>query len=272
MNGLFKSSFDPITIDHLKLASKIRKEKKLDHIYFYVESTGQVNRSLREKMVNMMIKSYRKFSLIKELDDSNLYQYSFTDTDINSSQEVRNGNFKYIPKYIRSFIMDNGLYCESIIKAKLKEKRYIHSLSVANLSKEIALCNGLDEEKAYRIGIYHDIAKNLTEQDNKIYISINDVYEKDYPIAVWHQYIGYYLLKHYYCLKDKETLKAIRHHCLGDDNSTYSQLIFVADKLDPSRGYDSSKEISLAKQDLKKGFEKVKQQNKVYLEDKGVSK
>ena len=33
-------------------------------------------------------------------------------------------------------------------------------------------------------------------------------------------------------------------------------------KLDPSRGYDSSKEIKISKQNLKKGYEVVKQQQR----------
>ncbi len=271
MNGLFKSSFDPITRDHLNLASKIRKQKQLDHIYFYVEDKEEATYLYRKEMVKIMIDSYRKFSLIEDISDSDEY-YLITDSCENSSIEAKNGNFEKIPKYLRSYILDKGLYCEDIIKAKLKEKRYLHCLSVAQLSKEIAESNHLDSNKAYRIGIFHDIAKNLSKEENEFYISINDVYENDYPLAVWHQYIGYYLLKHYYCWKDKEALKAIRHHCLGDDNSVYSKIIFIADKLDPSRGYDSSKEIALAKKDLNKGFETVKQQNAEYLENKGVNK
>ena len=270
MNGLFKSSFDPITRDHLNLASKIRKEKKLDHVYFYIENKDGPTYTCRKEMVKMMLYSYRKFSLIEEINDKEDYYLIIDDCEY-SSIEVRNGNFEKIPKFLRSYILDKGFYSESIIKAKLKEKRYLHCLSVAQLSKEIAESNHLDGDKAYRIGIFHDIAKNLSKEENEFYISINDVYEKDYPIAVWHQYIGYYLLKRYYCWKDKEALKAIRHHCLGDDNSVYSKIIFIADKLDPSRGYDSSKEIELSKKDVNKGFEKVKQQNAEYLVKKGVN-
>ena len=58
-------------------------------------------------------------------------------------------------------------------------------------------------------------------------------------------------------------LKAIRHHCLGDDSDTYSKLIFVADKLDPLRNYDSSKEIEIACKDLNKAFKIVKVKTRI---------
>ncbi len=268
MNGLFTGDFDPITIADIQIARKIKKEKNLEYVYFYLHKEGQTDYDCRLEMLKRMIKPYRKFKILEKTIQKNACIVIEENKQVQKA--VRQGNFQYIPKYIRSYIMEKGLYCRSIIQTQLKESRYLHSLSVAELAKRIAKTNQLDEEKAYLIGIYHDIAKNLSVQDNKTYISIYKPYEKDYPQAVWHQYIGYYLLKHYYCLKDKDMLKAIRHHCLGDDDSPYSQLIFVADKLDPSRGYDSSKEIALALQNLKNGFATVKLQNENYLKKEGV--
>lgn len=269
MNGLFKGSFDPITICDLQYAENLRKEKKLNYIFFVLEEDATVDYKYRLTILKRMIKSYRKFKILTVEKTDNCYLIQQENKQI--QQAVRNGNFKYIPKYIRSYIMENGLYCQTILKNKLKEKRYLHSLSVAELSIKIAIGNNLDSKMAYLIGIYHDIAKNLSSEDNNIYISIYKPYEMKYDENVWHQYIGYYLLKHYYCLHDKTILKAIRHHCLGDDKSIYSQLIFVADKLDPSRGYDSTKQIEISVKNLQVGFEIVKQQNRDFLKKEGIN-
>lgn len=52
----------------------------------------------------------------------------------------------------------------------------------------------------------------------------------------------------------------------GRNRTDYDRILFVADKLDPSRGYDSSKEIAVCRKDLKIGYELVKKQQEEYLE------
>ena len=59
------------------------------------------------------------------------------------------------------------------------------------------------------------------------------------------------------------------HHRKGRNINDYERILFIADKLDPSRGYDSSKEIKISKQNLKKGYEVVKQQQQEYLKKEG---
>ena len=43
----------------------------------------------------------------------------------------------------------------------MSKKRYIHTVSMAKLAKEIAESNGLDGMKAYVAGMLHDIAKEM---------------------------------------------------------------------------------------------------------------
>ena len=42
-------------------------------------------------------------------------------------------------------------------------------------------------------------------------------------------------------------------------------MVFCADKLDPLRGYDSTKLIEICNKDIKEGFDLVVQQNREYL-------
>ena len=57
---------------------------------------------------------------------------------------------KFEPDKFRSFLKEN-----------LSKKRFVHSLNVADMSKELAELYGADEEKAYFAGLVHDIAKEL---------------------------------------------------------------------------------------------------------------
>ena len=42
-------------------------------------------------------------------------------------------------------------------------------------------------------------------------------------------------------------------------------IVFCADKTDPLRDYDSTKEIALCKKDIKAGFQWIKEENEKYL-------
>ena len=45
----------------------------------------------------------------------------------------------------------------------MKEKRWKHTCSVAQLASEIASANGLNEKQAYIAGMLHDVAKEMEE-------------------------------------------------------------------------------------------------------------
>ncbi len=272
---IYKNLFDPITKEHLKTAKKVLKETNADLICFYVERKNE-DVYHQEKMVKIAIKPYRKFVFINNyqrlMRKDKQHEYFFVDDEISDKQSLlfKQGKISVVDKKICSYIFNNGLYAKEIVSSFVSKKRFQHSLSVADLSVKIARGNNLDEYKAYLIGIYHDIAKSLTKEELQVYMDIYKPYELNYDYPVWHQYVGYYYLKHSCRLKNKKMLKAIRHHCLGDDNDIYSKLIFVADKLDPLRDYDSSKEIEIACRDLNKAFEIVKRQNQEYLESRDI--
>ncbi|MBO5725698.1 MAG: HD domain-containing protein, partial [Clostridia bacterium] len=54
---------------------------------------------------------------------------------------------------------------KEILKGRLKEKRYIHSLAVADEAVRLAKKYGCDEEKAYLAGLLHDITKNTPKEE-----------------------------------------------------------------------------------------------------------
>ena len=54
---------------------------------------------------------------------------------------------------------------KDIIKPKLTERRYIHSLCVADEAVKLAEKYGCDKEKAYTAGILHDIIKDTPKEE-----------------------------------------------------------------------------------------------------------
>ncbi|MBR0137625.1 MAG: nicotinate (nicotinamide) nucleotide adenylyltransferase [Erysipelotrichaceae bacterium] len=190
-----------------------------------------------------------------------------------SSTAIRNGDFRFIPDHLKRFIMDHDLYQETIARSFYDDGRWIHVESVADLAREIAKTNGIDPDNAYKAGLFHDCTKRFDDLQQQFYM---DLYateeEKKLNKAIWHQVTGAVYMKKVYRLEDKEIFNAIRHHTTGDLNQKLSRLIYVCDKLDPSRGYDSSETIELCRRDLDLGYAAVVKQQHDYLVKTGVIK
>ena len=63
----------------------------------------------------------------------------------------------------------------NIIRRRLSEARFVHSMNVANAAAELAKKYGADEEKAYTAGILHDIMKEESLDIQYEYISRNNL-------------------------------------------------------------------------------------------------
>ena len=61
------------------------------------------------------------------------------------------------------------------IKNKLSEKRYYHSKCVMERSEELAKQLGADIEIAQKIGIAHDVAKEISEEEKLKYVKENNI-------------------------------------------------------------------------------------------------
>jgi predicted HD superfamily hydrolase involved in NAD metabolism len=135
--------------------------------------------------------------------------------------------------------MLNQAQAEQIIKARLSNHRFQHSLGVARAARDLAKHYGMDEEKAYLTGILHDYAKNLTVSELRLAAGqdeqIADEAEKKIP-ELLHAPVGAYLLAHEQGIKDQEILEAVKAHTLGAlTMSTLAKIIFLADMIEPNR-------------------------------------
>ena len=90
----------------------------------------------------------------------------------------------------------------------------------------------------------------------------------DLPEFSYHQFLGSHLAKKLFNIEDEEILNAIKFHATGNSGmSTLAKLIYACDKIEPTRGFDSSKLIMSMEKDINKGFVKVLAANKVFLEN-----
>lgn len=167
------------------------------------------------------------------------------------------------------YIVDHHLYFMHKISNFLSEKRIKHSVQVAKLARRIAIANHLDGKKAFLSGLLHDIAKEVPD-DNREFI-MGTHYPQYHQLYKWlhHQFVGEFLARTSFNVAQEDVLDAIKWHATGkEDMSWLAKIIYAADKIEPTRKYDSQEMIDLCLKDYEQGFLKVLSENKKFLESK----
>ena len=128
-----------------------------------------------------------------------------------------------------------------IIRQRLSDYRFHHSLCVAEEAKRLAEKYGADPDKAYTAGILHDIMKD-TAKDAQLQILADygvtlDEVEQDAPM-LWHARSGEVFLRHILDVTDEALLSAVRYHTTGRAGmSLLEQVVFTADFTSADRSY-----------------------------------
>lgn len=192
-------------------------------------------------------------------DDRNLKIYHFIKMDNKpiraSSTEIREGHLEMLEASVMRYISSHGLYLDTMIRCRMGEKRYRHSLSVAKLTKEFCAHNGVDPLKGYIAGVMHDVAKEMDHDEAKELMKKYYPEHLDMARPIWHQWLSSYVCQKEFLIDDPDILKAIEDHTTGSTTmTTLGKCLYCADKLDPLRGYDVSAGIALCDQDIDAGF------------------
>jgi len=130
---------------------------------------------------------------------------------------------------------------QEYVKKQLSEKRYNHSVGVMERSKELAIKYGADVEKCAKIGIAHDIAKEIPEEDKIKYCVENNIEIDDTEkinTTLLHAKIGKDIaIKKFDFTEDMG--QAIANHTTGNKNmDIYSKILFIADRTSIDRHFE----------------------------------
>ncbi|MEG1442443.1 MAG: bis(5'-nucleosyl)-tetraphosphatase (symmetrical) YqeK, partial [Oscillospiraceae bacterium] len=137
---------------------------------------------------------------------------------------------------------------EAQLKSILSERRFKHSLGVANEAKKLAEFYNADVQKAYLAGLVHDCAKEIPTE--KMVAILND----NYGIIVdslmtampklLHGTLGACVAQSEFDIYDAEVLDAIRCHTTGKANmSMLAKIIYIADYIEPNRDFEGVDEL-----------------------------
>ncbi|MCH5296235.1 MAG: bis(5'-nucleosyl)-tetraphosphatase (symmetrical) YqeK [Ruminococcus sp.] len=130
---------------------------------------------------------------------------------------------------------------KKLIRTKMGEYRFTHSVNVSKEAKNLAKIYGADEEKAELAGMLHDITKELPRQEQLKIITdsgiILDDVQENAP-KLWHGISGSLYVKDNLNICDEDILNAIRYHTTGRAGmSLLEKIIFVADFTSQERTY-----------------------------------
>ncbi|MGM9925499.1 MAG: bis(5'-nucleosyl)-tetraphosphatase (symmetrical) YqeK [Bacillus sp. (in: firmicutes)] len=142
----------------------------------------------------------------------------------------------------------------SIVKEQLTEKRYVHTIGVADTAVLLAEKYGADVRKAELAGIFHDYAKFRPKEEMKRIIVEQQMPKEllSFHHELWHAPVGAYLVRTEAGIEDEEVLSAIMYHTTGRANMTQlEKIVFLADYIEPGRKFPGVDEVrKIAEQDL----------------------
>lgn len=132
------------------------------------------------------------------------------------------------------------------VKEQLKTKRFEHTLRVADTAVELAGQFDVSTEKAELAAIYHDYAKNRSNEEMRQIIirsSLpNDLLE--YHPELWHAPVGAILANEEQGVEDQEVLDAIRNHTTGKAHmNKLEMVVLLADYIEPGRSFPGLDEV-----------------------------
>lgn len=182
-----------------------------------------------------------------------------------SSTQIRSLSTLDIPFTVIEYIIDHNLYFTRKLKSYYDDKRFLHIVSVAKLAYQIAKNNKLDAGKAALAALLHDIAKDMDPKQAKELVISEFPTLKDIPSFSIHQYAGAILAKRDFNVQDEEVLEAIRYHATAKPHMLpLSKVLYAADKIEPTRGFDSKALIQACLDDYHLGFIAVLRANYEY--------
>lgn len=131
---------------------------------------------------------------------------------------------------------------KEILKGRLNEKRYYHSLCVADEAVRLAEKYGGNTEKAYLAGLLHDITKNAQKEEHLQIFAEFDIILNNVELKaekLWHAMTGAAYVQSYIGIKDAEIIDAIRYHTTAKAGmSLLAKILYLADFTSADRDYD----------------------------------
>lgn len=184
-----------------------------------------------------------------------------------SSTEIRQGKSQATSPGVLRYMMYQGLYLNEMTENRMSSYRYQHTLNVTELALELAEHWNVDLKVMRLAAMTHDWCKEMDS------LALKRIMKASYPELLYlnphfyHAFAGTYILSRQYYIRDSQLLSAIRGHVNGQSTSKVGMILFIADKCEKGRKYDTTPFIDLAKKNLIVGFQAVKLSSEQYVKE-----
>jgi predicted HD superfamily hydrolase involved in NAD metabolism len=145
---------------------------------------------------------------------------------------------------------------DTFARERLSEKRYGHTVRVADTVEDLARIHGLDPARARLAALLHDAARETEPEEflrlaEEWGVPVGEL-ERQAP-KLLHAPVAAELARRELGVEDEEVLEAIRVHTVGRAGmGTLALVLYVADKIEPARDYPSVGRIrELARRNLR---------------------
>lgn len=150
--------------------------------------------------------------------------------------------------------MEEYKQIREVVQERLSEHRFYHSECVAIRCVELANIYGVDKEAARLVGIVHDIAKEMPNEEKikycqENYLEIDDIEKVN--VGLLHAKIGAHIAKQEFGFSE-DLCSAIKYHTTGKANmSQLDKILYIADMSSEDREFpDKQYVIQLGNQNL----------------------
>ncbi len=140
------------------------------------------------------------------------------------------------------------------LKKNLSEKRFNHTIGVAETAQSLAEVWGADSSSAFLAGLVHDCAKELPYSKTVERLTGEGYKQEDDFTMLVHAPMGAIVAKEEFGIEDNDVLNAVRYHTVGRPcMSLLEKIIYIADFIEPGRSFKEAEILrELACKDLDK--------------------
>ena len=144
---------------------------------------------------------------------------------------------------------------KELVRSRLSDKRYEHTLNVKKMAVKLARRYGADEDRAALAALLHDAAKEIPKDEMRALMRTYPQYAEggeERPVPVWHGVCAAILARTRWGVTDEAVLSAIACHTAGKPGmSKLDKIVYLADMTSAERDWPGVERLrKLERKDL----------------------
>ena len=130
---------------------------------------------------------------------------------------------------------------KELVRSRLSDKRYEHTLNVRKMAVKLAKRHDADEDRAALAALLHDAAKEISKDEMRAIMKAHPEYAEggeERPTPVWHGVCASILARTEWGVTDEAVLSAIACHTAGKPGMTQlDKILYLADMTSAERDW-----------------------------------